>query len=263
MTLPVALPLTPFEARELTDRIRGAAVQMHDLLMEAYARGAWKALGYESWREYATHELSISQSRAYRLLDQASVIAAITEAAGGDISQVGKISALAAGEIKPHLPQVTESIRDAVAAGAEPSAAVQSAVAQARASQRSAAFDDDPEPTPPAATARHVMAAEPEPEAGREQTVADVLEEQEARIAELEALVVSLSKGDLAAEVKRQAQEMGQLRGRISQMMTTANEQDKTLRYQAKLLQDIRKALGVEKSSQILPAITAMPAVAA
>mgnify|MGYP001426116568 CR=1 FL=1 len=45
MNALTAAPLTAAEARDLTDRIRGAAVQLHDLLLEAYSRGAWSALG--------------------------------------------------------------------------------------------------------------------------------------------------------------------------------------------------------------------------
>src|SRR4051812_48707090 len=70
------------EARELTeiirrniDDLRRTDEQVWRLLMVAYEREAWRALGYGSWREYATREYGLSQSYAYKLLDKARVIA--------------------------------------------------------------------------------------------------------------------------------------------------------------------------------------------
>jgi hypothetical protein len=248
--LATARPFTAVEAREITDRIRGAATRLHDLLLEAYARGAWKALGYGSWREYATSELSISQSRAYRLLDQAKVIAAIQEAAGDevDFSQLGKsVTARAAEEIKDDLPWVTETIAVKVAAGAEPAAAVREAVTESRAAQRDAFTPDEPEPTRPALV-------EDEP---------DIAEEQERRIAELERLVESLEKADAAAEIKRLSTMYAQLEGRLRQEMTTCTAAQEQSQRHAATLKKIRQELGVDQTQQIIPAIRALRGQAA
>lgn len=61
---------TPDEARHLTDAIKSSAERLWSLLMEAHDRKAWAALGYTTWRDYAMTEFGMSQSHAYRLLDQ-------------------------------------------------------------------------------------------------------------------------------------------------------------------------------------------------
>lgn len=134
------------EARELTDRIRSTAETLWGLLLEANTRGAWAALGYGSWREYATAEFGMSQSYAYRVLDQAKVIGEINVAIAASrqprpispsgeklapVSPIGRpaaaaprstdvetpaaeVTEAAARDIKPRLEQVTEKIRDRV-----------------------------------------------------------------------------------------------------------------------------------------------------
>ena len=84
----VAEQLTADAARELTTAIRTTAEQIHALLLQAYEGRAWSALGYESWREYATVELGISQSHAYRLLDHARIVRGIEAAA---VSPIGEL----------------------------------------------------------------------------------------------------------------------------------------------------------------------------
>jgi hypothetical protein len=106
---------TPDEARHLTERIRDAVGAVWSLLVEAHERQAWAALGYGSWREYATAEFGMSQSHAYRILDQARVIRAIEEATG---SPMGEISEREARDVKPRLKAVTDSIKEKVAAEA-------------------------------------------------------------------------------------------------------------------------------------------------
>lgn len=72
--------LTADEARALTTEIQQSAERTHALLLRAHEGEAWAALGYDSWRDYATTEFSMSQSRAYQLLDQARVVRAIESA---------------------------------------------------------------------------------------------------------------------------------------------------------------------------------------
>ena len=62
------------EARLLTDRIVAQAETLWDLLWESYHRHAWAALGYPSWRAYATAEFGMSESKAYRLLHHAGIV---------------------------------------------------------------------------------------------------------------------------------------------------------------------------------------------
>jgi hypothetical protein len=104
-------PLDEFGARELTEKIKGATRQVCMLLFEAHRRRAWQALGYTSWDQYVLSEFGLSRTRSYELLDQGRVIGAIMAAA--DISGIPDISAYAAGQIKPFLPEVIESVRRA------------------------------------------------------------------------------------------------------------------------------------------------------
>lgn len=110
---------TEAEAREITDRIKGAVESAWRLLVEAHDRHAWSALGYGSWRDYAMSEFGMSQSQAYRLLDQGRVVHEIEAACGG--SPLGEIiTERAARDIKPHLADVKADIEQAVAALPDP-----------------------------------------------------------------------------------------------------------------------------------------------
>lgn len=115
-TRPVPVAMTADQARVLTDEIKNSVQRTWALLLIAYEEKAWVALGYPSWREYATTELDLSQSHAYRLLDAAQVVREIETAAG---SPVGEISERDARAIKPHLDEVLQAVREQTEA-AEP-----------------------------------------------------------------------------------------------------------------------------------------------
>lgn len=105
-----ATPLNEEGARALTERIRNATQHVCLLLMEAHEGRAWSALGYRTWERYVKREFGLSRSRSYELLDQGRVIAELQSAAG--MSEIPDISAYAAGQIKPYLGEVTQSIRE-------------------------------------------------------------------------------------------------------------------------------------------------------
>lgn len=106
-------PLGQFAARALTDRIKRGAEELWGLLLDAYERKAWAALGYTSWREYAQTEFGMGQSHAYRLLDQARVVLTLGEAAG---SPIGELSEYEARDIKPVLEEVAGAVRARITA---------------------------------------------------------------------------------------------------------------------------------------------------
>jgi hypothetical protein len=92
--------ISPAEARRLTEKIRRGASQLYDLVLEAYERGAYKALGYTGWRQYVDTEFDMSPGHAGRLLMQAravKVLTAATDLAPEDI----ELSARAASELGP------------------------------------------------------------------------------------------------------------------------------------------------------------------
>ncbi len=122
---------TAEEARALTARIQQAVQHVHDLLLEAYERRAWAALGYASWREYAQNEFRLAQSHVYRLLDQARVIRAIEEAAG--VSPAGEIvTEREARDLKPQLASVTTEIAERVSNGEAPMVVIKDTIQTAR-----------------------------------------------------------------------------------------------------------------------------------
>ena len=108
---------TADEAREITDRIKGAAESIWSLLLEAHEKKAWAALGYATWELYVRAEFDMGRQYAYRLLDQARVIREI-----GAVSPMGdiEISEREAREIKPVLTEVKEAVAERVAALPDP-----------------------------------------------------------------------------------------------------------------------------------------------
>lgn len=243
-------PMSRAEAEALTERINHAASALWRLLYEAYEREAWKALGYGSWRAYATAELQISKSHAYRLLDQGRVITAIAEAAGEPISPHGenggvaaKVTEKEARDIKPTLEDVTSEVRDRVRAGEPASEVVPDVVAKARANGAR-------EPAPP----EHEATAHP-PEDDAEVDPWEELELQSKEVLRLMDLVEKLKTSDLAEECAGWSERYARLEGRLNQLARTAKESERTATYSTKLLKQIREKLGVERNSQILPAL--------
>ncbi len=79
-------PCTADEARALTDRIRGTVTAAWVLLLEAYERGAWAALGYGRWEDYVAAEFHLSRSRSYQLLDLGRVARELPAGGSGSMS---------------------------------------------------------------------------------------------------------------------------------------------------------------------------------
>ena len=60
------VPLDEAEARRLTDQIKVSAAVLWELIIAAYQRRAWAALGYESWDAYAIAEFGDTRLRLPR-----------------------------------------------------------------------------------------------------------------------------------------------------------------------------------------------------
>lgn len=116
------------EARAITAQIKSAAEDLWNLLYEAHERQAWQALGYRTWEEYVSTEFAMHRSRSYQLIDQARVIKAIQSAAG--VSTNVDIPEGTTRRIKPHLPAITDAIRERVADGQEPIEAVRATITE-------------------------------------------------------------------------------------------------------------------------------------
>ncbi len=72
---------------------------------------------------------------------------------------------------------------------------------------------------------------------------------------QLQKLNESLLKDDSKKEIQLWKEKFDATCGRVNQLLTTEAEMKKQLDYQSRILAGIRKELGVEKTSEILPAI--------
>ncbi len=243
-------PLTAGEARDLTDRIRGAAEKLSSLLQEAYDRGAWAALGYSSWREYATTELSITKSQAYRLLDQARVIAAIQDAAGfpprGENVDLSERDTRA---LKPVLQEVVEEIRERVVAGEEPAAALKAVVGPRQEARLEQRREEEAHP-------EYGSAEDHEPDPAEE--LKHALAESHRLSLEVEELRRLVEAEDLGTELVTLRERYARLEGRVHQLMTTGQEAEREAKRRGTLLREIRGDLAVERDSQIREAIRSL-----
>jgi DNA repair exonuclease SbcCD ATPase subunit len=222
-------PMSKIEARQITDQINQKSNELWALLKEASDRHAWSALGYKNWRDYATAEFDVSQSYAYRLLDQATVITAIQEAANsptGENSPIGEISELAARQIKPKLAKVVEEIKSKVAKGADPVKTTYEVIEATRVESKPA-----PKPTKPAKNAPTIESLQAEVEALR----GDLTEAHDiARDLAHQLESYETASGD----VKAAAKELTTLKGMLytvetqrDSYMTKCNEMVKSVNY--------------------------------
>lgn len=105
------------EAEEITAAIRSTITATYVLLRRAHEGKAYKALGYETWKEYIAGEFDFSVQRSYQLLDLAKTVEVIESATpeGTDVS----LTEAQARDIKRELPKITEQVREETA-GSDP-----------------------------------------------------------------------------------------------------------------------------------------------
>lgn len=256
MIAPTTTTLTREQARDLTDRINSTAGDLCLLLVEAHEREAWRALGYDSWRAYATAELEISKSQAYRILDHGRVTMALLNAVtddDADFSPNGEkpsisITEVEARDIKPVLDDVVEEVKERVAAGEKPADAVKQAVASHR---------------PPPASKPAAPADEPGEDDEHGYGSADdhqpdlvvMLEQLNKDLEERDRLIESLSKDDSACEIRSLHAKLAQLNANHNSTLRTLSEARKEAEYAKGMLTKIRRALKVERDRDILPKI--------
>ncbi len=209
---------------------------------------------HETFEAYCLERWQISRPRAYQLINHSLVLGAIGEAAGtlspngsaseadGNLSTYVDISDLAARDIKPYLAEVTEEIREKVAKGADPVTTTFEVIEAKRAEIK--------------AEAKEVEPVDHEPDPWKE------LEFAYKENQELQTLVDSLSKPDVAKELADWQQRYNQLEGRLGQAVTTSNEAQKQAQYYSDAMKNIRKLLKVEKTQEIIPRIKALMAEA-
>lgn len=98
------------EAREITEAIRSAATATYILLAQAHEGKAFKALGYETWKDYVREEFEISPQRSYQLLDYSKALNMLESAAPE--GTIIKLTEAQARGIKKELPKITEQIEE-------------------------------------------------------------------------------------------------------------------------------------------------------
>lgn len=116
--------LTEAEARALTTEIQHVTVRMWMLVAEAHDRKAWKALGYQSWKQYVVTELQMTEQRSFQLLDQAKIMAEI-EAAGVDALAIEPPPSRVVQKVKGDMRGVRRVVKKVVRKGGEPEEIVQ------------------------------------------------------------------------------------------------------------------------------------------
>jgi len=119
------------EAKAITDRIRQAVDGLGTLVEQAHDRGAWKALGYESWQSYVSTEFGFTKQRSYQLLDHGKTTRVIAEAAGMESTAVD-LSERETRDIKSDLPAVAAEVKAKVDKGEDPANAIAETVAAKR-----------------------------------------------------------------------------------------------------------------------------------
>lgn len=108
--------LSQEQARILTTNIKHAVVRLWVLVAEAHDRGAFTALGYETWREYVVGELQMSESTSYNYLDQARIMRELVSA-GVDPNEVEPPPVRVVQRIKDNLTGVRKAAKRALADG--------------------------------------------------------------------------------------------------------------------------------------------------
>ena len=73
----IARPISYADARDLTADLREHLAISGALLLEAYERQAWRALGYATWSDYVKRELTSAMSSIQRRLDHTRLMRAL------------------------------------------------------------------------------------------------------------------------------------------------------------------------------------------
>jgi len=151
----------------------------------------------------------------------------------------------------------TDTLKEAVRDGDIPVHKA-AAVAKKPKAQQAKALKEAKEPKPKKAKAepkKKKPALKPDDDSCSVAELGKALEESDKEVRELQALVESLKKDDLAKEVAKWHLKFDQLEGRLSLAVKQKNEADKHAKYSTGLLRKIREALKVTKDGEILQAI--------
>jgi transposase-like protein len=100
-------PLTEDQARHLTQNIQRKAGELWELVKHAYLRGAWSALGYQSWDEYCARELGTSRLRLPREV-RTEVVASLRES-GLSIRAIASATGHSVNTVQKSLTEVSQS----------------------------------------------------------------------------------------------------------------------------------------------------------
>lgn len=114
-------PFTADEAKALTEQIKGTVTAAWVLLLKAYERQAWSALGYSTWGSYVEAEFNISRSYSYRILDHGRVVRELTAPSGAVVSPTGDTDPFPERHTRELAPLLTEpeAVREVYAEAVE------------------------------------------------------------------------------------------------------------------------------------------------
>jgi SAM-dependent methyltransferase len=98
------------EALAAVDRWHQLEDERFRLAYDMHERGAWKVLGYDSFKTFVETELGVSRRNGYRMVDVGAVTAAIEAACAARVTPVSQRDAE---DLKPHLGLVGDRVREA------------------------------------------------------------------------------------------------------------------------------------------------------
>ena len=103
----VLQPMSYADARDLTADLREHLAISGALLLEAYERQAYRALGYATWSDYVKRELTSALSSVQRRLDHTRLVRALCSM-GVAPTAVPNVPLVMANEVLRRLPDATE-----------------------------------------------------------------------------------------------------------------------------------------------------------
>jgi len=104
----VLQPMSWADARDLTATLREHLAISGALLLEAYERQAWRAMGYGSWREYVNRELAVALTSVQRRLDHTRLVRALIQM-GVTPDEIPSVPLASAGRALQALPIISEA----------------------------------------------------------------------------------------------------------------------------------------------------------
>jgi hypothetical protein len=238
-------PHTREEAFAITALINQQGEALSRNIVEAHDRKAWKALGYECWKDYVEGELKISKQQAFRLLSHERTC------------KVLKINSTESpiGDSKPPESVTREltAVPDEKKAEVFAEAVKKSPNGKPTAKEVRAVVDTVVVPVRKQTDRKGFHEVQAELRGAVE--LSQELEGTRAENEELRGMLDAVTADDSAKQIQMERQKFNSLEGRNRQLQTTVNEYQGLTKRHLAHLDRIAKLLCVASHSDIIPAI--------